>query len=231
MEKKQYELCLEVLRRFHNSKLLSEVILIGSWCVVFYEGYFSRPNDFKKIALITRDMDFLIDRPAAVKVRVDIPDLLKDLGFITTFKRPHGYIKLDHPELILEFLTPERGRGRETPYPLPSLGVNATALRFLDLLTQNTIQVKLDHGSVKLPHPANFALHKLIIAPRRPQKEKTMKDQAAALAVLKALIKLGKMPEIKKVYGALPAKWQKKVLESLRQAEDIGLLEELISGQ
>lgn len=95
MEKKQYELCLEVLQRFHKHKLLSEFILIGSWCVVFYEKYFSDHNDLRKIALITRDMDFLVDHPSSVKAKVDIPELLKDLGFITDFKGAEGYIKLD----------------------------------------------------------------------------------------------------------------------------------------
>lgn len=117
MEKKQYNLCLEVLQRFYKHKLLSEFILIGSWCIVFYERYFSDPDYIRRISLITRDIDFLIDRPQTVKTEVDIPELLKDLGFIPTFKGRKGYMKLDHPELILEFLTPERGRGRDTPFP------------------------------------------------------------------------------------------------------------------
>ncbi|MGE0269294.1 MAG: GSU2403 family nucleotidyltransferase fold protein [Candidatus Omnitrophota bacterium] len=227
MEKKQYDLCLDVLQRFHKQKILSELILIGSWCVVFYEKYFSGQDDLRKITLITRDIDFLIDHPASIKVKVDIPELLKDLGFITTFKGAQGYIKLDHPELILEFLTPERGRGREKPYPLPSLGVNATALRFLEMLTQNIIQVKIDQMTIKLPHPANFALHKLIIAPRRLKKEKTIKDQETAMIVLKALINHQQISSIKKAYKTIPFNWQKKIIDALRQTEDIGLLNEL----
>ncbi len=155
MEKKQYDLCLEVLRRFHEHKLLSEFILIGSWCIVFYEKYFSSPDYIRHISLITRDIDFLIDRPQCVKAEVDIPELLKDLGFIATFIGPEGYMKLDHPRLILEFLTPERGRGRDAPHPLPSLHVNATALRFLNFLSENTIKVKVKNFTIQLPHPAN----------------------------------------------------------------------------
>ena len=80
MEKKQYNLCLEVLRRFNKHKLLSEFILIGSWCIVFYKEYFSDPGYTRRVSLITRDMDFLIDRPQTVKAEVDIPELLKDLA-------------------------------------------------------------------------------------------------------------------------------------------------------
>jgi len=43
--------------------------------------------------------------------------MLKDLGFIEDFHRK-GLIRLNHPELIIEFLVPEKGRGRDTPYPL-----------------------------------------------------------------------------------------------------------------
>lgn len=82
MEKNQYNLCLEILRRFNNKGLLSDLILIGSWSVVFYEGYFKKKSDF---ALRTRDVDFLIDKPGAIKAKVDIPELLKDLGFIVSF--------------------------------------------------------------------------------------------------------------------------------------------------
>ena len=52
-------------------------------------------------------------------------------------------MKLDHPELILEFLVPERGKGIDKPYPLPRLGINATTLRFLNFLSCNTIKVKV----------------------------------------------------------------------------------------
>lgn len=40
MEKKQSDLCLEILRRFHNAGILDDLILIGSWCVYFYKDYF-----------------------------------------------------------------------------------------------------------------------------------------------------------------------------------------------
>lgn len=123
MEKKQYELCLEVLSRFQKSGILKGFILIGSWAAYFYKDYFGQvPYHF---ALKTRDMDFLINEPVRFIREVNIPELLKDLGFVTVFKGTKGYIKLDHPDLILEFLIPEKGKGSDKPYPLPKLGVNA----------------------------------------------------------------------------------------------------------
>ena len=65
-------------------------------------------------------------------------------------------------ELIIELLVPEKGRGTDKPFLLPMLGFNAQPLRFLDLLSQNTITIDADGTPVTLPHPVNFAIHKLI---------------------------------------------------------------------
>ena len=224
MEKSQYKLCLEVLRRFHRHKLLSEFILIGSWCVVFYKNYFLRSDYLKRISLITRDIDFLIDQPQTLRTDVDIPELLKDLGFIITFQGREGYMKLDHPDLILEFLTPERGKGRETPCPVPALHVNATALRFLNFLSENTIRIKVENFTVQLPHPANFGLHKLIVSPRRPRAEKAVKDREAAIIVLKTLIKNKQERSVKNVFYSMPRKWQGQVIKTLEVTDEAELL-------
>ncbi len=100
MEKKQSELCLEILRRFHKAGILDDFILIGSWCMYFYKEYFSNASYIDQATIRTRDIDFLIDKPAKIKHTVNIPELLKDLGFVTIFKGREGYIKLDHPDLM-----------------------------------------------------------------------------------------------------------------------------------
>ena len=101
MEKSQYKLCVEILRRFHREGLLDHFILIGSWAVVFYEGYFKNDQPLKGFILRTRDVDFLIKNPLGVHLKVNIPDLLEDLGFIQSFVGSKGYMKLSHPDLIL----------------------------------------------------------------------------------------------------------------------------------
>ncbi len=100
MEKKQSELCLEILRRFHNAGLLEDFILIGSWCVYFYSDYFSDVPYKERETIKTRDIDFLIDSPGRMRQKVYIPELLEDLGFIIVDKGAKGYIKLDHPDLL-----------------------------------------------------------------------------------------------------------------------------------
>lgn len=223
MENKQFEICLEVLRRFHKIGLLEHVILIGSWCTYFYRDYFE--GDSYHFTLITRDIDFLIAHPSRLNQKVDLPELLKDLGFIPAFKGDHGYMKLDHPELILEFLVPERGRGINKPFPLPKLFMNATALRFLNFLSCNVINVKVENFTVTLPHPANFALHKLIVSQRRIKEEKAAKDRNAALGVLKTLIAVGRKDEIRDVFQSAPTGWQKKILDSLKRMQETELID------
>lgn len=155
-------------------------------------------------ALKTRDMDLLIPRPTAIKAKVDVPELLRDLGFVVGFTGSKGYIRLEHPQLIVEFLVPERGRGSDKPYSLPQLGLNAQTLRFLDFLAQNTVAMTLKGLTVTLPHPANFALHKLLILTRRPTTEKQMKDKEAAVRILKALIDKGQVNLIRNVFHTMP---------------------------
>ena len=140
---------------------------------------------------------------------------MKDLGFVVTFRGNEGYIKLDHPDLIFELLVPERGRGIDKPYPLPKLGMNATALRFLNFLTMNIIEVKVKDVVIKLPHPVNFALHKLIIFQRRLKEEKAEKDRNTAIQILKALITKSDNRILNHTFRAINPKWQKKIINGL----------------
>jgi len=224
VEKKQYELCLEILRRFHKTGILSDFILIGSWCIYFYKDYFAKTPYIDQATMRTRDIDFLIDKPMTIKRAVDIPELLKDLGFVTIFKGRQGYIKLDHPDLILEFLVPEKGKGTDKPYPLPKLGINAVALRFLIFLSSNTIKVKIENFYLTLPHPVNFALHKLIIFQRRIRQEKALKDRIAAIQILKALISKGEEKLIKFEFDNISKKWQSKIMNGLEKDDGKDIL-------
>ena len=224
MEKKQSDLCQEILRRFHNSGILSNFILIGSWCAYFYNDYFSGTPYLDRRTIKTRDIDFLIDNPINIRQEVNIPNLLGDLGFVIVYKGSEGYIKLEHPDLILEFLVPELGKGTDKPYPLPKLGMNAVALRFLKFLSANTIKVKVEDFYVSLPHPANFALHKLIIFQRRTKEDKATKDRNTAIEVLRALINKGDSKIIRQVFDSIPKKWQSKIIKGLKETEDNEIL-------
>jgi len=228
VEKNQYNLCIEVLKRLEKAGILRDVVLIGSWCIPFYKDYFRSVK--YPTAIKTRDVDFLVPTPSKTRTKADIPKLLKDLGFIVGFKGTEGYVQLEHPELIIEFLVPEKGRGLDKPYQLPQFGLNAQALRLLDLLIQDTIKVKIEGVEINLPHPANFALHKLIIFQRRTKEDKIAKDRNAAMEVIKALINKGEAVTIKRVYNSMIPKWQKKALKGLEEAGEKEILSILTVG-
>ena len=223
MEKNQYKLCIEIFRRLEKSGVLKNMILVGSWCMPFYKDYFS--DVVYSPSIRTRDIDFLIPRPGAIKSAVDVIGLVKDLGFVRGFRGREGYMVLEHPELAVEFLVPEKGRGTDKPVQLPTLGLNAQALRFLELLSHETIHVKVEDVSLILPHPANYAVHKLIVSKRRKQKDKSAKDFEAGLKILKALISQKESRRIKKVFDSVPSKWKKIILNELENAGEDHLLE------
>jgi len=215
VEKRKYDLCLEVLRRLNKCGILKHCILVGSWCLPFYKEYFKSKSYL--VSITTRDIDIMIPVPKKITIKTDVVELLKDLGFIIDFSGSKGYIRLVHPDLVVEFLVPEMGRGSEKPYPLPQLGLNAQPLRFMDLLAEKTIKVKVDGIVIQLPDPAIFALHKFIIAPRRTDSYKEIKDQEAGLRVYNALISAGKGDKLKYVFEKLPMKWQTKIRKQLEK--------------
>lgn len=223
MEKSQYDLCIEVLQRLDKAGILKHVVLVGSWCTLFYKEYFS--SDKYMTILKTRDMDLLIPQPKALGTKTDVAELLKNLGFVVGFTGSKGYIRLEHPQLIVEFLVPERGRATNKPYPLPQLGLNAQALRFLEFLSQNTITTKVGLITVALPHPASFALHKLLVMSRRPKAEKRAKDKETAIRILNALLKSNQGDTVSKIFHSMPKRWQGMVKKQLTGITEQKLLD------
>jgi hypothetical protein len=90
VEKKKYDLCLEVLRRMKKEGILDKIMLVGSWCIVLYEDYFKGKSILPIIR--TRDLEFLFPVPLNLDRKTDLYDLLKDLGFVLDYKGEQGYI-------------------------------------------------------------------------------------------------------------------------------------------
>jgi hypothetical protein len=93
--------------------------------------------------------------------------------------------------LRVDFLTPNEGPDTDEPQPLPALQTDAQPLRFLDFLIHDPEPAVLLHGPgiyVNVPAPERYALHKLIIAKRRPEgAAKSDKDIHQAGALLDVL--------------------------------------------
>lgn len=207
--------------------ILDKIMLVGSWCVLLYEDYFKGKSILP--VLRTRDLEFLFPVPLRLDRKTDLYDLLKDLGFVLDYKGEQGYIIFQHPDLILEFLVPARGRDPGKPFPLDQLGINAQALRFMDALARNPIQMLFDDVKVTLPHPVDFALHKLLIAGRRKEGTKAEKDRAQDIALLTALNDSGETETIHTVLDAMPKSWRKTIKRELLALGEEQLIE-LIEG-
>jgi hypothetical protein len=155
---------------------------------------------WSRAAMRTQDVDIAAD-PMAVTVP-DVPVSLEaalrgaDARFFPVpslnRKHPATSYKIRGKEVSVSLLTPMRGKEDTAPRYIAALRAMAEPLRFLDYLLADVqpVAVPVRQGVlVSVPAPARFALHKLVVARRRPVAfaEKARKDVAQAEAVLEVL--------------------------------------------
>ena len=217
-----------ILRRFYDLGILDKVILIGSWAGLLYREYFNKTS--YRFTPRTTDIDFLVPTPLRLKEKVDLPKELEDLNYIIQFSGQRGYIKLGHPELSIEFIVPERGRGSDKPYPLNKLAINAQPLRYMDLLIKNVITLSYKGIPVHVPHPTAFVLQKLILISYRKKEEKKLKDIDIAKSILYEIANnKDSKTHLKSTYASLPKKWQSKIIKQLTELHNKELVDFLQS--
>lgn len=92
---------------------------------------------------------------------------------------------------LVDLLAPKLRRSDERPLPLEQLGAAATPLQHLRWLLESPVQAVALHGAgvgIKVPMPARYAVHKLIIAQKREgASSKRAKDLVQAGALVDAL--------------------------------------------
>jgi len=202
----------EILKIFADSGLFDEgVELIGSWCFQLYQKHLGAKN----FPLVTQDIDFLIPNPFRGKEHPDFIKKLGDLGFRHDFKHD-GSLYLWNAELKIEFITPEKGRGVDTAIKIKKLGINAIPLRFVMLLLDNPITIVEAGISVLVPNPANFCLHKLIIASRRRKSDKRLKDLQQSVCSSMIVDK----KKIHELFLSLPKKWRQVIIDMLENSKE-----------
>lgn len=148
----------------------------------------------------TEDVDIASERTLAVAVpelTADIPGVLASLemGFLPvpglSPKEPSTSFKVRGRALRVDLLTPAIGRPRG-PVHIHRFGAAAEPLPYLDfLLTDSQPAAVIDGGGVlvQVPHPARFALHKLMVARTRPaaMQTKSGKDVDQAAQIIRVL--------------------------------------------
>src|SRR5215472_9146651 len=150
--------------------------------------------------LRTEDVDVAGERTLAVAVpdlQADIPDVLESLrmGFLPvpalSARAPSTSFKVRGRALRVDLLTPA-GKGATRPVLIRRFGAAAAPLRFLDYLLEGPQSAAIVDGGgilVQVPHPARFALHKLLVARRRApafqsKSEKDLRQAAQLIEVL-----------------------------------------------
>ena len=155
------------------------------------------PNAFMR----TQDIDIAGDTILVTvpESDIDLEETLKKTGkaffAVPSLNREHPStsFKIRGKDISVSLLTPRRGKPDGTPRRIPALNAMAEPLRFLDYLLADIqpVAIPVRHGVLaKVPSPARFALHKLVVAQRRPVAfaEKARKDVAQASAILEVLL-------------------------------------------
>jgi hypothetical protein len=153
-------------------------VLVGTNAFRLYEGELAlRLGHDQGIA--TRDVDVAsFERVSVALAETDTVDpaagaTLGDLAFepVPTLDRDRRIWRWRQTrgQAIVEFLTPSFAE-EEAIRDLPSLGVSAQGLHYLNFLIGDPIPAALVYRSgvlLKIPRPERFAIHKLIVADRR----------------------------------------------------------------
>ncbi|SIO13406.1 nucleotidyltransferase family protein [Vannielia litorea] len=171
--------------------------IIGTQAFKLYEGELGVRLGYSDLAM-TGDMDIASFERLSVAlddtVSEPLNDVLADLSFDPVPSLHKGKVwkwRQTRREMLVEFLTPsfEADEGLKE---LPSLGVSAQALHFLNFLLARPIPAVGLYRSgvlVQVPRPEAYAIHKLIVAARRAgeDRSKARKDMAQAALLIATL--------------------------------------------
>jgi len=182
----------------------------------------------------TQDVDLASDDRIAIAVpdlKADVPAAIESLrmGFFPvprlSLKEPSTSYAIRGKTLRVDLLTPAR-RGATAPVFIRRLNAAAAPLKYLDYLIEEPISAVMLAGSpclVKIPQPARFAMHKLIVSQERDptvaaKKKKDVQQANSLLAVLRE----DRPGDIRLAWDALAKRgsiWTKKVKAACKEAE------------
>jgi hypothetical protein len=204
-------LFLKVLKRLNQESLLEDLILIGSWCLYVYKDYFNGSEEVP--VKRTTDLDFLIPNPPRLKHNVNMVNVLKELDFIVEHNFTNQFSKFVHPDLEVEFLMNQKGRGDVNICEIKELSVTAVQLRYLSFLESNTMQVHFHDMLLRVPEPAAFTLHKYIVTGRRKNPVKAKKDLETAKEMTGFLLSRDDQRlKVQEMFKNTVKNWQKQLL-------------------
>ncbi len=182
---------------------------------------------------MTQDVDLAGDNNIVIAVpalTADVPAAIESLGMgffpVPRLSRnePSTSYAIRGKTLRVDLLTPA-AKGAAAPVFIRRLNAAATPLKYLDYLIENPIHAVMLAGDpclVKVPQPARYALHKLIVSQERDATagDKKRKDLVQAGNVI-ALLKEDRPGDLELAREALLKRgtsWGKKFAAACREA-------------
>ena len=196
----------QTLRVLAEENVLQNVIVIGSWCLLFYKHIF---DDFSPLVM-TFDVDFYVPNPKSIKEKSGLIKSLKQINFdVIRDTLTNKSIFISPEGFELEFLT-KVSRDQMTCVKLGDTGIYAETLSYLDYFYSNYVVVEYDDLKVNVASPASYVLQKLLI--NKDRKDKREKDIESIKHVL-MYIKVSKKyySEMRDLYNSLPRKWKSTI--------------------
>ena len=125
------------------SPYLDDIVIVGGWVPFLYDRYgqMSSPHPLPR----TMDIDIAVPRHIKRHGGRTIDELLSQAGYqarVSSSDIPVVRYELDAPAVEIEFLTPEIGKPGKAVVGVQR-GLNAQALRYLQILLQNTRKIKI----------------------------------------------------------------------------------------
>ncbi|MBK5253724.1 MAG: hypothetical protein JJE03_04630 [Peptostreptococcaceae bacterium] len=159
---------MKFIKILNDNDCIKHLILIGSWSEYIYMQT-GMLKDFIP-SIRTLDIDFLVTNLKKPKEKISLTEIAKAEGYFINEDVLTGSTKISSTsQLEIEFLINQKGKGTESVLKT-NLGVNAQALRHMNVLIDNTIEVKFLGVLVIVPTPEAYALHKMIINKERGNK-------------------------------------------------------------
>lgn len=216
---KEHNLFLTILTSLDKAEVLRNMILIRGWCPLVYKEYFGNPVEISMQR--TADLDLLVPNPPRIHKDVDVSLIFEELGFDKKISLLDGYEKYVHPDLEVEFLTPERGRGKDKPYTIDKLHINAQGLRYLDLIQSHTMKTSYKGVSINVPEPTVYVLHKFIVSNKRKQSFKREKDIETARQLGEYILEQkSQRKKMREIYLSMPEKWKRDLNRIIKGASE-----------
>jgi hypothetical protein len=168
---------IEILKPY-----LSDVVVVGGWVPFLYRKYGNVPA--RHPSLRTMDIDMAVPKTLNKGDRPTIDELLLKAGYkASLYGSARAVVKyeLQAEGIEIEFLTPEIGKPGN-PIISVQQGLNAQALRYLQILIENTIIITIRYDldgiktgvDLRIPSLGTFVYQKGLTL--RLRKEKVAKD-------------------------------------------------------